>query len=274
MTMAAPFDAKAPERSARLAGKAAVVTGAANGLGREIARTYAAAGAKVAIADIDRGAGELVAKSIRDDFGTDAVFVDTDVTDSAAVHDMVAAVEDRFGRIDIMTANAGILGRCVWQPLRDVSDEDFDYVMAVNFKGVVNCFKHAIPALTRAGGGAMTATASLSAHRGFAKLDAYCASKGAVVAIVRSLAADLAPLIRVNSVSPGNMQTDIGVHAQELIGDARVVVRDTRGSILPDLPVADPSLVAGAHLFLASADAAFVTGQDVVADGGWGVVPA
>jgi NAD(P)-dependent dehydrogenase (short-subunit alcohol dehydrogenase family) len=269
----APKASREPVVSDRLAGKVAVVTGGSTGLGRQIARTYAAAGANVVIGDVDVEAGRKTVAGIEADYGDRARFLRADVTRTPDVAQLVEAAEGQYGRLDIMTANAGVLGRCVWQPLEDISDEDFDYVMQVNLYGVFRAFKCAIPALRRAGGGAMTATASLGAHRGFANLDPYCASKGGITSLVRSLSAALAPSIRVNSVSPGSMRTDLGRHTQELVGVDKPVVRVSRGAQLPGLPVADPEQVARVHLFLVSDEAEFVTGQDVTADGGWGVIP-
>jgi NAD(P)-dependent dehydrogenase (short-subunit alcohol dehydrogenase family) len=261
-------------RSDRLLGKVAIVTGGSTGLGRQIARTYAAAGASVVVGDIEVEDGKKTIESIRSEYGADAEFVETDVTSGPDVRSLVEQAEARFGRLDIMTANAGILGRCVWQPLQDIEEDDFDYVLQVNLYGVYRCFKHAIPALMRAGGGAMTATSSLGAHRAFANLDPYCASKGGVTALVRSLSAAVSPAIRVNAVSPGSMRTELGLHTQNLVGPDKKIVRVSRGADLPDLPVADPEQVARVHLFLVSDEAEFVTGQDVTVDAGWGVIPA
>jgi NAD(P)-dependent dehydrogenase (short-subunit alcohol dehydrogenase family) len=253
-----------------LDGKVAVITGGATGLGRAIADVYAEEGARLVIGDFREDEGSGAAAEIRAAGGS-AVFVRADVRSSADVAGLVAAAEREYGRLDIMTANAGILGRCAGLSLVDAAEEDIDQVIEVNFKGVYLAFKHAVPAIMRSGGGAMTATASLAARLGYAKLDAYCASKGAITALVRSLSADLSPAIRVNAVSPGSMSTELGKHTMELKGltePAEVTVSR------PLKPVATPRQVACAHLFLVSAEASFITGQDLVADGGWSVIPA
>ncbi len=134
------------------------------------------------VGDFRDADGEATVAAIRSD-GGDATFVHVDVTSSAEVRALVEAAEGRYGRLDIVTANAGILGRCTGKPLVEATEDEIDEVMAVNFGGVYLTFEHAIPALLGAGGGAMTATASLAARLGYANLDAYCASKGAVVAL-------------------------------------------------------------------------------------------
>jgi NAD(P)-dependent dehydrogenase (short-subunit alcohol dehydrogenase family) len=252
---------------ARLAGKVAIVTGAATGLGREIAELYAAEGAQVVVADVRGPDGDETVAAIRE-AGGEAVFARTDVTKTADVRAAVETAEREFGRLDVMTANAGMLGRGAYDRLEDIAEEDFEQVMAVNLNGVFYAFKHAIPAIRRAGGGVMTATASVGAYIGGGRIEAYSASKAAVVALVRALAGDLMEDgIRVNAVAPGSIVTDFGKRTAELRGDP-----DFALPIDPNrkpIPRAQPRQIAEAHLFLASADASFVTGSTLVADGGW-----
>lgn len=254
----------------RLAGKVAVVTGGATGLGREIAKLYAEEGAKVVVADIRPQEAEETVAAIRA-AGGEAIFASTDVTKGADVEAAVAAAEREFGKLDIMTANAGILGRQAYERLEDTDEDAFDQVLDVNLGGVFRCFKYALPALRRAGGGAMTATASNAAHLGFSRLDAYCASKAGVVGLVKSLAADLlGENIRVNAVSPGSIATDLSAHTAELKGSSEVVVHG-RPQITRR---AEPREVAYVHLFLVSDEASFVNGHSLIADAGRIVVPA
>jgi NAD(P)-dependent dehydrogenase (short-subunit alcohol dehydrogenase family) len=250
----------------RLAGKVAVVTGAATGIGRETARLYAEQGARVAVADIRALEGEAVAADICA-AGGEAIFVPTDVARSGDLERLVATTETHFGRLDILTANAGILGRNPWTPLHETREEDFEHVIAINLYGVVNAFKYAIPALLRAGGGALTATSSLSAHRGVKGLDAYSASKAAIAGLVRALTAQYSPGIRINAVSPGAVATELALHTAELNEKTDVTWPD-RSTVA----VASPRDIAYAHLFLASDEAAFVRGQVLRVDGGRSVL--
>jgi NAD(P)-dependent dehydrogenase (short-subunit alcohol dehydrogenase family) len=256
----------------RLGGKVAIVTGASSGIGRATALLYAEEGAKVVVSDLRLAEGAAVVQAITD-AGGDAIFVATDVSSSEDVQDLIRQTESHYGALHVMTANAGILGRGHNKSLVDMSEDEVEQIMSVNFGGVMRSFKYAIPAILRAGGGAMTATASLSGHRGYAKLPAYCASKAAVIGLVRSVAADLVPHIRVNAVSPGTVKTEIAAHNEEETGTKFI---PPPGSV-SDQPYArpgDPRELAQAHLWLVSDDASFVTGQALLVDNGRSVVPA
>jgi NAD(P)-dependent dehydrogenase (short-subunit alcohol dehydrogenase family) len=256
----------------RLGGKVAIVTGASSGIGRATALLYAEEGARVVVSDMRPAEGAAVVQTIID-AGGDAIFVPTDVSRSEDVQDLIRQTVSHFGALHVMTANAGILGRGHNKSLVDISEDEIDQIMSVNFLGVVRSFKYAIPAILASGGGAMTATASLSGHRGYAKLPAYCASKAAVIGLVQSVAADLVPHIRVNAVSPGTVKTEIAVHNEEETGTRPA---PPPGSV-SDLPYArpgDPRELAQAHLWLVSDDASFVTGQALLVDNGRSVVPA
>jgi NAD(P)-dependent dehydrogenase (short-subunit alcohol dehydrogenase family) len=250
----------------RLAGRVALVTGAATGLGREIARLYAREGASVVCADIRASEAEQTCSEIVAEGGV-ALFAEVDVSSKAAVDAVVERAERELGALHVLAANAGILGRSAGKPITEVSDDEVAEVMNVNFLGVLNSFRAAIPAIRRAGGGTMTATTSLAAHRGYASLPIYGASKGAVVALVRAVAAEVAPDIRVNAVSAGSMRTEIVEHALEAGAEAMAT------SLRPPAAeafnrIAAPSEVARAHLFLASDDASFVNGVALIVDGG------
>lgn len=253
--------------SPRLGGKVALVTGAGTGLGRAIAVVYAQHGAGVVVADVAAEAGAATVELI-ERAGGKAAFVAVDVGDSDQVAAAVAFAEERYGALHALTANAGILGRGHGKSIEEITDDEFGEIMRVNFDGVRLSFKHAIPAIRRAGGGALTATASLAAHRAYPTLPAYSASKGAVIALARSLAAALAPDIRVNVVSPGSVATDITSHARTAgAGDVELAAPTFGGR-------ARPEEVANAHAFLISDEASFVNGQTLIVDGGRSIVPA
>jgi NAD(P)-dependent dehydrogenase (short-subunit alcohol dehydrogenase family) len=164
-----------------------------------------------------------------------------------------------------MTANAGILGRAHRKSMVDVADDELRELFEVNFMGVWSSLRAAIPVIEASGGGAMTVTASTAALCGLAKAPAYSASKGAIVALARSLAADLFPGIRVNVVAPGAMATQIAKNAARAKGiteESEVFAREHPSGL------ADPVHAARAHLFLVSDDAMEVNGQVLVVDGG------
>jgi NAD(P)-dependent dehydrogenase (short-subunit alcohol dehydrogenase family) len=253
----------------RIEGKTAIVTGGGSGLGREIAQLYAEEGARVVVADVREADGEQTVNAIREAGGT-ALFVKTDVTSSTAVEELVAAAEGEFGALHIMTANAGMLGTASGKRFGKVTDEELERVFDVNFRGVFLSFKHAAPAIQRAGGGAMTATGSLGGHRAQKGFAAYGAAKAAVAALVRGLALELQPAIRVNEVSPGAMLTDLLKHHGEDRG-----IDPSETSQMPEgVTLVAPRDVARVHLFLVSDEAAAVNGQTIFADGGCSVVMA
>ncbi len=249
--------------SAALEGKVAVITGGSTGLGRGIAELYAAEGAKIVVGDVRPEPGEATVEAIRAAGGV-AEFVQCDVTRSDQVQALVDHAEQTFGALDIMTANAGILGRGHKKSLVDITEDELRQIIDVNLVGTWNTVKHAIPALLRAGGGAISVTTSTSADRGTAKAPAYAASKGAVNAMVYAVAIDLMPDIRINAVAPGAMATDLGVHAAEEMGiDVKDVVAQAHA-----VKLADPIECALAHLYLVSPESAGMTGQILTVDGG------
>jgi NAD(P)-dependent dehydrogenase (short-subunit alcohol dehydrogenase family) len=247
----------------RLDDKVAVVTGGATGLGAAIVELYAREGARVVIGDIRTEEAERTAEMVRG-AGGEAVARGTDVADSASVAGLIEVAERTFGQLDVVTANAGILGRGHRKSIVDVTEAELRQILDVNFIGTWFTFAHAIPALRRAGGGAISVTASTAAERGLAKAPAYAASKGAIVALMRSAAVDLAPDIRVNAVSPGAMATQLSSHAA---ADAGVGAADMVAQAHA-VEFADPIEAAYAHLYLVSAESAGVTGSVLTVDRG------
>jgi len=242
----------------RLEGKVAIVTGGASGMGRSEATIFAREGARVVVADILDREGQEVAKSL----GEAARFVKLDVTSESQWQAAVAAAEHEFGRLDILVNNAGISG--TYQP--DLtSTEAWDRVMDINAKGVFLGMKHAVPALKRAGGGAIVNISSISGFAGQHGVHmAYNASKGAVRIMTKTAAVQwAADNIRVNSVHPGfmpAMRTSVGSADPEW-----------RAKVLRAVPMKRAGRVeevAHAVLFLASDEASYITGTELVVDGG------
>lgn len=257
--------------SRKLHGKVAIVTGGASGIGLATARAYVAEGARVAIADFRADVAEQAAATIIAE-GGQAIAVRTDVTDPVALDSLVAQTEQHFGAVHIITANAGT--GAGFGPLHEVPLDEWRAAFDVLFFGVLHSFRSAIPAILRAGGGAMTATGSIAAYRGMANVSNYTSAKAGILGLVRCAASEQLGKIRVNCVSPGETATDLGdsgarYRAEKKIGPPsgwKAQTAPNRDSNWGRQ--ADPAEIAAVHLFLVSDDASFITGQDIVADGG------
>jgi NAD(P)-dependent dehydrogenase (short-subunit alcohol dehydrogenase family) len=243
----------------KLAGKVAIITGAASGIGRASALLFAREGAAVAVADRNRAGAEAVAAAIAAAGGT-ACAVEVDVTHAAAVRALIDATVARYGRLDVLFNNAGIGG--TFRPLAECTDEDFDRVVAVNLKGVFLGMKYGIPALLRSGGGVVINTASVAGLVGTRGFGPYSASKGGVVQLTKVAALEYARQnVRVNCICPGGVDTPI----LDMVPAAQ---RAAIAQINPMGRLAQPAEIAAMALFLASDDAAFATGATFVVDGG------
>ena len=247
----------------RLDGKVAFISGGARGMGAEEARLFAQQGAKVAIGDIIEEDGRKVEAEINA-AGGECLFVRLDVTSEANWQDAIAATVSRFGALHILVNNAGIGG--VGGLVEDTSVEDWDRVMDINGKGVFLGTKAAIPEMQTAGGGSII---NISSQLGIVATDnsspQYHASKGAVRILTKSTAIQFAPDgIRANSVHPGPVNTAMTERRRE-DPEAFAVMR----SRIPLGRFAEPIEIANAVLYLASDESSFVTGSEVVVDGGW-----
>lgn len=248
----------------RLNQKSAIVTGGAGGIGRATALAFAREGARVVVVDIDGQAAQQVADDIAA-AGGEAVAVRADVSSDSDIADVVATAVDRFGGVDIVFNNAGIIRRA---DAVETTVEEWDRVFAVNVRSIFLMCKHVVPVMAAAGGGSIINTGSGWGLKGGGRALSYCASKGAVVNMTRALAIDHGPQgIRVNSVNPGD--TDTGMLREE----ARQLSEET-GAFLAeaaDRPLGRmgrPEEIAEAVVWLASDASSYVTGAALVVDGG------
>lgn len=243
-----------------LAGKVALVTGAASGIGRATALLMAAEGARVVATDIDADGAAATAGVIAQQ-GGEALAVSADVTDDAQVAAMVAATLARFGRLDCAFNNAGVAPREA-APVAAIEPAEWQRVIATNLTSVFLCLRHEIPAMIAGGGGAIVNTASIAGRIALANAGAYVAAKHGVIGLTRNAALDHArDGIRVNAVCPGFVETPLASRG----------IERRRAAILARVPMArigEPAEIAQLVVWLCSDRASFVNGADVAADGG------
>ena len=246
-----------------MSGKVAIVTGAARGLGRDYAIHLAAHGAKVVAGDV-RSCDDTVADIQRS--GGEALGVDLDVGETASCEAMAAASLAKFGRIDVLINNAALYGGLSSAKANALDEDEWQRVMNVNVTGVWRCCKVVIDAMKEAGGGSIVNVASLAAMHGLANGAHYATSKAAVIGLSRTLARELGRYwIRVNSISPSAVMTE---GTSEFMGDrlekAKAAIAAGQ-SLQRNLETED---LVGTVLFLASDASKFVSGQNIMVDGG------
>ena len=253
--------------STRLAGRVAVVTGAAGGIGAAVARAMAAEGASVVVADVQPG--EAVVEALRTT-GADAVFVRCDVSDAEQVAAMVASAVERFGAVDVLVNNAGISGGT--SLLHELDVAVWTRTLAVNLTGPFLCSRAAMPYLLASGRGRIVNIASTYGLIGAPLAAAYCASKGGLVNLTRQLAVDYSGQgVRVNAICPGYIDTDMGGQRASLDFDAAAAANARREAAAARQPIgrqAHASEVAAVAVFLACDESSFMTGSIVTVDGG------
>lgn len=248
---------------ASLTGKVALITGAASGIGRAAALLFAREGAAVIVTDINQSGQEVAEEIVRS--GGKAIFVQADVTRSADCRRVVEQTVRELGAVDVLFNNAGIMRRA---SVVELSEEDWDRVMAVNVKSIFLMSRQVIPIMIKAGGGAIVNTASGWGLVGGPHAAAYCASKGAVVLLTKAMAVDHGPQkIRVNCICPGDTDTGMLRNEAQQLGEREdaFLVQSARR---PLGRIGKPEEIARAALYLASDASAFVTGTALVVDGG------
>jgi NAD(P)-dependent dehydrogenase (short-subunit alcohol dehydrogenase family) len=250
--------------SGRLAGKVALITGGGMGMGRETAVLFAEEGARVVVADIDAAAAKETAARIGK-AGGEALAVVGDVALEADVQRMVDEGVQRFGALHVLHNNAGVLWKDRDRSVLETDERWWDRVMAINLKSVFWATKHGIPHLQRAGGGSIINMGSVSALAGFTRAqDAYTAAKGALISLTKSLAIQFArDNIRSNVIHPGIVETPLQA---PYLNDA---LRAEFKTGIPLGRIGQPRDIANAALFLASDESSFMTGAEMIIDGGF-----
>ncbi|MHA1381538.1 MAG: SDR family NAD(P)-dependent oxidoreductase [Candidatus Helarchaeota archaeon] len=256
----------------KLKNKVVLLTGAASGIGRATAILFAKEGAVQILADINEEGGkettELVKKEVPD---AEVEFLKLDVSKEVEVADIINNIIKNYGRLEILINNAGVVRV---GPPEDFTEQDYDLLINVNLKGVFFCCKHVIPHFKQERRGVIVNLASVAAHIGQVNHANYCSTKAGVLGMTRALALDLAPYnVRVNSVSPGATDTpmlrsDVAKNARERGVDFEVVKKEfEQEGVLGRW--ADAMEIAKVILFLASEDSSYMTGADILVDGGW-----
>lgn len=245
-----------------MAGKVALVTGAAAGLGRATAQAFAAAGAKVVVADVQAAGGKDTVELILS-AGGEAMFVECDVTDEQAVRRLVATAVATYGGLDYAYNNSGIEGHQA--PVAEMADAEFRRVMDVNLFGVFYCMKYEVPAMLARGGGVIVNCSSTAGLRGYPGMTPYVASKHAVAGLTKAAALEYATQgIRVVSIHPAAIATDMVARAMAENEELAAAIE----TMHPIGRIGQPREIADVVVFLCGDGASFMTGSQVVVDGG------
>lgn len=245
----------------RLEGKVAIITGAGQGIGEEIARRFAAEGAKIVIADISEESAIRVATKIGE-IGCDVLGVKTDVTSIPSIENCVKVTVGKFGKVDILVNCAGVF---LQAPVSETTESIWDRTLDIDLKGYFFFIKAVIPQMIKQGAGKIINIASNAAEAGFPNSAAYCAAKAGVVGLTKALAVELAPQhINVNAIGPCNVRTPMNAHLMANPEFYKFMVHNT-----PWGRVSVPQDVSPAAAYLASEESDYVTGHTLYVDGGW-----
>jgi NAD(P)-dependent dehydrogenase (short-subunit alcohol dehydrogenase family) len=246
----------------KLDGKVALITGSTRGMGRAMAELFAAEGAAVIVNGRDQSAGGEVTGSISDNGGK-AKFIQSDISTFKENERLVEKTVEMYGQLDIMVSNAGMLGL---GSVTDVSMEVWNNTLNTNLNALFYLLRTGIPKMGKTGGN-IVVVGSIAAHKGFPNHAAYCASKGGVESLVKQVAVDYAPSIRINLIQPGPVETRLYKDSAAAFPNPDTILDEVPGS-LPMKKVGRPADVARLALFLASDDSSWMTGSVVTIDGG------
>jgi NAD(P)-dependent dehydrogenase (short-subunit alcohol dehydrogenase family) len=242
----------------KLKDKVCIVTGATSGMGKAIAKTFDAQGAKLVLSGRNEERGNALANELKG-----SVFVAGDVSDASYNEQLVATAIEQFGKLDVVSVNAGILGL---GNVLDLAIEDWHTTLNTNLSAIFYLSKYAIPHLEKQDG-TMLINASIAAFKSFPNHPAYCASKAASVALMKQMAVEYAPKIRVNAICPGPVDTPLIWDSAKAFENPKVAVQDAGKATLMQR-LGTPEDVAKLALFLVSEDASWITGTAMTIDGG------
>lgn len=241
----------------------ALITGAASGIGREVAIKFAKSGAKLVISDVNDDLGNQTLAMAKE-CGADGMYIHCDVSDPVQVEKLVAKTIEKFGQLNVVCNDAGIEGKTA--STIDLNLENWDRVINTNLKGVWLCMKAQIPHLLKSGGGAIVNVSSIAGLVGFPGLPAYVASKHGVVGLTKTAALEFASAgVRVNAVCPGPIMTPM----LERLMESTPGFTDKIVQGVPERKIGESVDVAESVLFLCSSQAKYITGQCLAIDGGW-----
>jgi NAD(P)-dependent dehydrogenase (short-subunit alcohol dehydrogenase family) len=247
----------------KLNGKTAIITGATSGMGKAIAERFVLEGASVILSGRDLQRGKDLEASLLNQ-GGQAVFVPGDVADLAVNEKLVNESVSHFGKLDIVATNAGKLGL---GSVTDISPEDWDETIRTNLYAVFFLSRFAIPEMQKSGKGTILATSSIAAYKSFPNHAAYCSSKAALLALVKQMALDYGPAIRVNAICPGPVDTPLIWNSASAFENPETIVQQTANNTLMKR-LGKPEDVASLALFLVSDEASWITGSAFTIDGG------
>ena len=252
-------------RPGRLAGKIAVITGGAAGMGRTTSLAFAEEGATVAILDIQKQAGEEVVQLIRQNGGT-AEFIETDVSDARQVDAAFDRVIETFGPYNVLFNHAGTI---TVKPLHESTEQDYDRLMDINVRSAFLVCRRAVKEMSDNGGGSIIITGSIASELGYALESLYCMTKGAVLQLARAISVEYRDQgIRCNAVCPGFVKT---AHGLREISELDTAGQEWEEGALAEAQgrICEPEEVSAAVVFLASDEASFITGNALYVDNGW-----